>query len=252
MENKAFSLKRLGLMLKYNITYYGRSYLTYFGAVLGLLLTIFLLSTISNNISNDFFSSWYSTIMVLTAILIPGMSFRELRSKTATISYLTIPASTSEKYFASFIITTIGIFTVVSIIFIVFNLLAILIASFFNYHLGFFAFWKWQDFKDIVTSYFLLHSIFFFGASAFKKSQILQTILWLTIIMMAITLLVGGIARLLMQDLFASYNFNILAMDDMGARLKETIKFFGRLVFTISVILLWLATYFKLKEKQVA
>lgn len=251
MKNKTFSLRRLGLMSKYNLVSYGKPYMIYYGAVLGISLIIFFLSAMSGNIGNEFFGSWLNTMVIFTAIAIPGMSFRELRSKTAATTFLTLPSSTLEKYLASFLLTTIGGYLVILVVFVIFNLLAIVIGQFMNISLGFFSFWKWHDFINVTLGYLAIHSLFFFGATTFKKSPILQTMLWSTLIIFAISLVIGFIAKYLILNQMHYNNINFMTFDNVGDRLENGIKTAGKIVTTLTVLLLWASAYFKVKEKEV-
>ncbi len=251
MESKTFSLRRISLVFKYNFITYARSYMTYFAALMGVILIIFLLSLLSGNATNSFFISWFSTSLIFTSIIIPGMGFRELRSKTAATTYLTLPASTTEKFIVPFLLTTIGAILAQFLMFALFNLLAIVLAGFFHTQLEFYQFWNSPDFWDLIKAYFILHSLFFFGATAFKKSQILQTILWTTVILSTIGIIIGLTAATMAHNLIESYNFNLLAIAINNEKIKNTIQITGKIITTLIVLLLWLASYFKLKEKEV-
>ena len=251
MENKTFSWRRLSLMFKYNLVSYSKAYLIYYGTVLGLLLIVFYLALISNGVSNDFFRSWFFTMLVFSAMTIPSISFAELRSKITATTFLTLPASSFEKFITSFLITTIGAIIAYLAVFLIFNILAVLIAGLLHTQLDLFSFWSWKEFYDLTIIYIFIHSAFFLGATIFKRSKILQTWLWITIIIIGISIILGAVAGAVFHTMsFTSYNiFDVNIIN--GDKIIHTLKITNRIVASIVVLLLWTASYFKIKEKEV-
>jgi len=249
MKQNVLNLNRFYSMLKYNIRMYGKSYLTFYGAAFGIMIFVFLNNIIFMRfISPNSFSSTFTNLIFFTSMVVPSINFRELRNKTLATNYLTIPASIFEKFLSSFVITLFGGFLAAILVFVLSNILAIAFGVLFQVKVEFFDFWKWDILKQSLILYLVFHTLFFFGSTAFKKNPIVQTFLWSVISFIVIIIAFFYIITKIFQT--NSLNFNFLYFDEIQATL-DIIRIIGIIVFSLVIFLLWLASYFKIKEKQV-
>ena len=93
---KNFNIKRLLLMLQKDIFENYKTTLIGLSSVIGLLFIFTIM--ISGESASQNFSMIYRFTLFITGIFVSGMAFTAFRIKEKTMTYLTIPASTLEKF----------------------------------------------------------------------------------------------------------------------------------------------------------
>ncbi|AWW29035.1 hypothetical protein DN752_02160 [Echinicola strongylocentroti] len=278
-ENEFFSFSRFIQLLKYDFQNNRFHYLTAIpGAMLalGIILWVFFPDF---HLSHE--PSWRATNFLpfiilgylIFGILIAGNSFPGFKSKTATIGYLTLPASTFEKFTAQWVIRILLFMVLYPLIFkITANLTASLYMAFhspptasdFAGQIEYFTFVKAFDLDqpDRAVNFFICTivisfptlgiSLLFLTSTFFKK--------W--------NALLGPLSILVLLFVILFYNVTIFHLLDpfnsifLGNEVKlehpKVINNTVPLVFFSAVCLVillcficWLTTYFRLKEKQV-
>jgi len=119
MGSQTFNFNRILLLLKAELLQDKRILLIIGGAIFGFL-TIFALMNAADEPSGDpefvdFHFLWYPLLLLFGGIIYTSRSFSELDEKTGAHHYLTLPASTLEKFTSKWLITSIGyalVFTV--------------------------------------------------------------------------------------------------------------------------------------------
>ncbi len=249
MEAKHFSINRFNKVVKYQLYHYLPKSLVMFGAYMAIMLFIAFLNFISGNgLSENYFSPLFIIGFSLTPIAIAGSAFNELRDKKMATLYLTLPASSFEKFLATWLYTLIIGIVGFFVTFFVANLLGLLIGKILNQPVILYNFFGQEYFNTFLWIYFIQHSMFFLGATIFKRSPIFYTLLWQFIITYGGSIILGLIFKSVVYPDIANWDFSSYnAIKDLEMKLK--ISFY--VVLSLMTILFWAASYFKVKEKQV-
>jgi hypothetical protein len=236
---------------------------------LALLFIIGFFIAYANREHSDIFQ--FSTIfhyislpimMVLGSVLLAGRSFQDMNTAEKSTIQILIPASSFEKYMLHLLSTSIVwmLFSFVSyhIFTILFNgMWAISFGYDFELFNGFKIFNVYMI-AEIIFGYFLLHSIFFLGAAAFKKHPIVKTVLTHFILNWAFGIL-AFIVILILFGSMENWAAKIETLDEIllekGWFTMENIEYKARLLLKTASVLLtaafYVVGYYKLKEREV-
>jgi len=201
-------------------------------------------------------------MMVIGSILLAGRSFQDMNTPEKSTIQILIPASTFEKYMVHLLSTSL-LWMIFS--FVIYHIFSLLFngmwAASFGYEFEIFNGFDIFDvhmIAEIIMGYFLLHSIFFLGATAFKKYPIVKTVLAHFIINWAFSIL----AFIVILILFGSMENWGEKMETLGEILLEkgwftidNIEYKSRLLLKTASVLLtaafYITGYYKLKEREV-
>lgn len=258
-----FSTKRLRLLLRRDIIENIKPVLFAILTLFGLMLIVFVSDNYPSHHSPEtpiykgdavyIFLGYYIAGLLLFGLLIFGMAFPDFRNKSKTTTLLTIPATNFEKWLSIFLLTTFGYVILYHIGFYIFNYLAILLTDDYGMLISKERLSMKIDWKtlQVIGSFFLfLHSIYFLGSIIFKRIPVFFSSLILMVIV-----LIGSLAMTI-PNLFESnaalqfskLAFNLKAID----REHFNLFYFNTFLQLAFPTLLWIASYFKFKEKQIA
>jgi hypothetical protein len=260
--NQVFSFKRFGMLLKKHTVENFRGHLMSLFVLMAILVTV--LTAVSyaagKPLSDDQIISGQAVLFVAflfaAGTLFTSTMFTNLSDKRKAIATLTLPCSSFEKFFVGWLYSYI-IFQVVYII-------AFYIIVVPMMHVG-----NWRsdhlvlnnvfnnsanDASITFVAYAFLHSVVFFGAVYFKKMHFIKTAFAFFIIIMAIWLLNDEVLRLMIHHK-TSGNPPFTGIDFTEGISQQSIKLNWEnmviALFGILSVIMWCATYFRLKEKQV-
>ncbi|GGF73677.1 hypothetical protein [Wenyingzhuangia marina] len=260
---KYFNLTRFSKYFRYNLSIHYKAYfITCIILLIGLVCTNYIYLCSNHEYKANTHVTIYTLSYCLSAILVIGTGFPELRTKSKTIYFLTIPASVFEKYLVQFFIRTIC-FTII-------------------YHVLFWVSLKLAHHFYMLTDYkkhFAIYDYNFF--SALENSRPMQMYVPISLIIaMCLMLFTGSIIykkHTLFKTVFTviaipfgiyvilliySYIFHPGATDDFYPTLYNRYLYDGgiygygtRLILIITItsftsLLLIPFAYFKLKEKE--
>ncbi|MBI9034644.1 MAG: hypothetical protein JEZ03_09265 [Bacteroidales bacterium] len=261
-NNRTFLYSRLKFNLNRKMLFLSLG--GYFGV---LFMISFIIAASFKTGTTDIFIPLHITsfliMLFLGCAVIAGRSFQDMNTSEKALVQLMIPASGFEKFIVSAVFSSIG-WIIIS--FVSYELFAILVNSFWSgvYGLEFTFFHTYsmpdidgEALKYIIYGYFGLHSFFFLGATAFKKYPIAKTALASFLINQAYSILF--IITILI--LFGSFTQFGESMDSIIDKLQaidleiEDIKRYSIIpeiiLFYMLPITLYVAAYFKLKEREV-
>lgn len=230
----------------------------------GVIFIVLTIGQLGNNLEPftvEAFLQFMLTFLVIFSVLYTGYSFPAFRNKESSISYLTLPASAFEKVLFEFLNRV-----ALSLI-----LLPLLFWVIFNLHGSVFELFTKTDFDAIGPSDILaidispIDSLFwakfliisctvlvlvlpFTGAAMFSKQPLIKTLFSIAVILV----IYFGIVYLVMEPLgLSNYTIN----EDNDLRLVPTnenqaLRFFACSAF-LSVIVMLVVAYLKIKEKEV-
>jgi hypothetical protein len=181
--NQTFDISRSLALLRLNLHLNRKSFLlTLLGFFGFVFITSFFVARSAPFMLDRMHFIFYFIFLYGGAVLMAGSAFRVLNRPDKSIAYLSLPASTFEKYLIPWLLTGI-VWAIVSIAsYIAFALLINLLWS----GVMQFPFEAFNPFGNCLglpsiyhayMVYFLVHSVFFLGAAAFRKSAIPKTLL---------------------------------------------------------------------------
>jgi hypothetical protein len=250
-SNNIFSLKRFGLLYRYNLIHtYKRLLLSLFGGI-GIFFLFLLFKSYQNN---PFLSSGQDSLVVFFGIFgigLFGTAFPAFRSKEKTQVFIMLPASASEKFLFDIISRSIILFLIIPITFWV----TYLMEGYFYEAITNIPFTPIRPLgvlenlnEKIGNNYFfpsvilLGLSIPFMGATIFMRNPIGKTFFSLALILLF---------HLFMVYLFGKYFKLGSGGDPLWIKEgKDAAKFFNIYFIILTAGFLSVA-YFKLKEKEV-
>ncbi len=220
--------------------------------VFGLFSFILLMSALNNGNAWGKLQTFYYAGMFIAGFFISGMAFANFRNKEKTMSWLTLPASISEKLISEWLLTTIVYLIVYTAIFYAFNLIVFLIGDVFNFEVNFIDIFT-KETATLFLHYMIIQSILLAGAATFKKVPLFFTISSLFIFGMIITFYLTILA-LGIKGQFEVFQFNNNGMqgNNFNYNLEDhwLLQVPKIMYYYITAPVFWIYTYFKLKEKE--
>lgn len=245
------------LLNKHTVENY-RIYLMALGVFAGLLSVVFGVFAYSN--AEYINSGWqfgiFLTFFLFSGCIFTSTIFADLGDKRKAISMLTLPASHLEKYlvawFYSFVVfqfVFLLCFYAIDVVFLnAANAKRAAPAELINLFD--------PEYVRIFFAYAILHSICFFGAVFFDRFHLIKTASSFFLFGLILFLVNGLIANSIFDvRIFQSPPFGNLGIEENGISYSvEPVAMtdvYVNYAVTVMIGLLWLGTYFKLKEKEV-
>jgi ABC-type transport system involved in multi-copper enzyme maturation permease subunit len=253
-KNQIFNIQRFALILRrdiYNLQPKAwRIFLAAFGTFIIIYILKFLSIKLSANsyldsfdISNKFVALFFVLGLVLTSI-----SFPDFREKLSTQNYLLLPASRFEKFASSWLITTIGFIIAFLISFIIFNLILMILGSLFGVTVNFYNFFANKNLFKIFGIFLLFQSIFFAGATTFKKSPLIMTPFWAITVIIALSIIIGIASMIIFHSFGVHITINTNTIEPNWN--FKTLKIIANILTYLTPFVFWAIGYFKITEKQ--
>ncbi len=243
-----FNISRFWLLLKMEL----------YRSRMGILWTIViglglfpLFDTITLSIKDAYaHNDNYACGLIVGGFVLSSLAFNDLSNSLKSYRYLTLPASTFEKFLCMWLLTSVGwivLFTIAFSIFaLVVNPIGEMVFSFITFH-------AFDPFGlpviQSVQYYVVLHGIFLVGAAHFRGYVFPKTLV--TLILFAAVCV--GIIWLLLSDVFLSDH---VCTDTHCELVEETgahrVWFIAKgLFWWLLAPLTWVMTYLGIKEKEV-
>lgn len=247
--NEIFNFKRFGLLFKEQTSKNLKIFLM--GSVLVFavlfILNIILLTTSKNHqINFNTRSDIYNVFLYITAFLLSSNWFTYLSKRSPETGNLLLPASAFERILVAFIINII-IFcfiyllictSVEIILFQEFYILKFLIDSLDNYYNNF-------------SILFLLQSLFLIGSLIFKKAAIIKTGFSIFVILIIFQLINSFTISVVFRDIPNFINNDVFFNQNSNLSSPIFFQYMQKYLIYLGFPLIWIASYFKIKEKQV-
>lgn len=259
--NQTFDINRSLALLKLNLNLNKKTMLLAIAGFFGFVfITSFFVARYAPLMMNKIHLVFYFIFLYGGVALIAGNAFRNLNSSEKSIAYLSLPASTFEKYLIPWLLSGI-IWAIVSIVSyaafaqLINGLWSGVMAFPFKIFNPFYARLGSASIIDSYMPYFLVHSIFFLGAAAFRRNAIPKTLLAGFIIQSGYTfinlfgmlILFGNIQNMDLGSMDAAHNYNPTLTHFFSNVLPYLVKYI--FVYVIPVVF-YTAAFFKLKERE--
>jgi hypothetical protein len=171
--------------------------------IFDLLLAGFILDNILNNYKvYNVHEGSYAFFLLLGGFIVSSLAFNDLGNPLRRHNYLTLPASTLEKFLSMWVLTCIVWMVVFTFLFILYSILANTIGYIFFKNTTYAAFAPLSVIPvNTMKYYFVLQGIFLVGAANFRAYSFAKTIL--TILITAV--ISGLIFYIILADLNQPY-----------------------------------------------
>jgi hypothetical protein len=234
------------------------------GIIILLVYAINVIARIANpdqGPSGDDFSGTiikFGLILLIGGFLNASVAFREFRTLPTRAEYLALPGSSLEKLSVKWLISNPLFILMISLMMaLATSIFGPIIAKFGGSPYTNEIFFS-RDYWNLVGIYFVIHSIFLLGSIAFNKYAVVKTILVLLIALAVVVILNALFFRIVYADMFDSL-FQLKPIEgdrQFGDKYDNPgemwqIKFF---IFVFKYLLapvVWVASLFKLSEKEV-
>lgn len=250
-----FSFSRLILLMQRNITFNIKSWMIAFGEFIGVVIIVGLLNTyFSNGLLNinPVVILGYIILFINGFVLTAG-TYNELHVPTRSQFYLTLPATTLEKFFSHYLISTVLYVLIANLmLFISILIYAGLSVLIWDANMAYFNPFELQNI-NLMGIYIVSQSVFFLGAVAFRKYNFLKTILAVFVVQFALNIILALLAWVIIGSPGVSVD-----VDSQNTEAELTMFFSDTLptmakYFTFYVLapFLLVVSYLKLKEREV-
>ncbi len=171
---------------------------------LGGVLAFFLLISLFHGYQRETEPLFYNyiAIFVVGGLIFTSRSFKEYYRRNRNTPQLMLPASKTEKWLEKLVITTVG--WIVSS-FVIFSVYAFLSAGLNELIFGFHTspLWWRSELGWLFLHYAVIQSIFFLGASIFRKTAVFKTLLSIFVLSILISVISALFFRIIFGDVFS-------------------------------------------------
>jgi len=221
-----------------------------FVVTFGLLFTGFILENIfSSSKVFDSHASSYAFFLLIGGFILSSLAFGDLGNPLRRYSYLTLPASTFEKFMSMWLLSCIGWILMFTITFIFYALIANSAGHFLFRNVTFHAFNPIEKATLIAIAYYILfQAIFLVGAVHFRGYAFPKTIF----VVILFGMICGLVFYLIMADIIHSADQCPPGYNPFEEKsIQQFWQIAGRFGSWILAPLCWVITYIGLKEQEV-
>lgn len=245
-----FELSRFWLLLKMELFRSKKAILMTIVITFGVLCTGQVLEIIFEDKKVfDSHSESYSFALIIGGFILSSLAFSDLTNNLRRYNYLTLPASTLEKFLSMWLLTSVGWTFLHTIVYTIYAFMANLIAPVFFSHIAFGAFAPMGEVPmETMKYYFVFQGIFLVGAVHFQGFVFPKTLF--TLILFAA--LCGTIVYFMMAETFMTDHECTSASECV---LLKRIEAHGicrliTLFWWLLAPLCWVITYLGLKDQE--
>jgi hypothetical protein len=257
---RGFSARRILLLIR-NDLFFSRSFLL---LSLGTAAAVLFLASLQIRLGRTpvIFLRAYDAVLFLIGVATTERVFKGIHDEVKGPAWLTVPASTLEKFSARAIFLTV----ILSAVIMVFYFLISLLFKGGYHWFGISGFPVFNPFQKTaikgIHGYFILQSIFMLGAIYFRKSPSVKTLLSLVIYSLILYTAVWGTGKILFEVLTTDYHFTLLS-DPFKAMQGLFLENNGEIFWSVArwsmkigywyllAPICWVTGYLRLKEKEV-
>lgn len=247
--NEIFSGERLWLLLRRDVIDGYRSLLTISAALTGIIFVTAMIATDGSEVGRSFYLSWFGALLFLWGIFATSRAFRELHDKTRNEAYLLLPASEVEKTVARLLMVTVGL--------VGFLLVFVGIASLLVEGVRLLLIGERNAYFDpldprvwnLIPGYLFFQSMYFLGATWFRKAHLVKT----TLALMLICVFLAAFTMLVVRIVFAPYwGDGIFAAELLYQSYENVIEGTRVGLQLLLPILCWSVAWMRVRETQVS
>jgi len=237
------------------------------GSFLSIWMGVYLAFRNPILFSERFQIAYYFLGLFLSGCLSANFLFADLRDKSKSINFLLLPASAFEKFFTTILFGVVVYLVGYTMIFYITEPIFVkLCNAMTGSHWTIFNVFRMDEYEDpffdnkpglLYFLYFALHALFvagslYFGKYSFFKTMIVLLFLWIILVFLPFPVIAGALPVGRFNGALTAFeviDFNGNRLVEMPVWFSLSFKIFSTYLVTIG---LWTASYFLLKEKQIA
>ncbi|WP_300668601.1 hypothetical protein [Desulfoluna sp.] len=248
---ETFEFRRFMLLLRHELLLDFKEKIIAAAVIVGLLSFLLFFSKVIGILPGLHVNS-FGFYLLLAGYLSTATAFKRLHDKTQGWLYLTLPASTLEKFLCRLGLTSIGFVAGVALIFALFSQVASAV-SFWMHGQALPVFHPLDPMNlKIILFYLITHALFFLGSLVFKSHQFLKTTLCIWLCLGFIALFTGILGWSAFNAPHASgYHLSFFltpGQTSHGHLILKLVK--GAITYGLAPFF-WFISYLKLKEYEV-
>lgn len=255
--NNTFDFNRFSLLLRKELWSGNKKPLIVGTAIFGFLILFALLQIYTFGGYEGMNWTMFPVVIFLGGLTFTSVIFYEFNDKTGTHHYLSLPASTLEKFLSKWLITAVLFPLIASLLFWIYTKIGD--AIYFNYdsESGYVP-WKLTDWWSIffIKIYIVYQSTYLIGAIVFQKYTFFKTSVFHWVYAIISVIITAILFRIIFADQFDGL-FSINQDVNMQTS-REVIHFMENdflpmLEFALWFLvppIMWVVGFFKLKEKE--
>lgn len=252
MLTSHFAINRLGLLIKIYIESSWKITALIMSIIFGSLFLVgFLLDTyVSDSIIVYSHRGNYISTLILGGIILSSLSVRVFGHGLRRYQYLTLPASTFEKFLCVWLMTFVAWVVLFTLLYLCYTWLVNMVGGMLFLSVSFetFELFSWSILQTI-SYYLVVHSVFMLGAVCFKNYAFAKTLLSLLLF----TLLFGVCAVVIMKDTFLSEHYCEAGKCELFDEVwvNPVWSILVAIFWWILAPLSWILSFLSLKEQEV-
>ena len=254
--NNTFDFNRFSLLLKKELWSGNKKTLIVAGAIFGFLILIAILQIYWSGGYERMNWNMFPMVILGGGLIFTSVIFHEFNDKTGTHHYLSLPASTFEKFLSKWLITAVLFPIVASSLFWIYSKIGD--AIYFNHVSSGYTYWKLTDWWSIfiLKTYIVYQSTYLIGAIVFQKYTFFKTSVVHWVFGIASSTLAAILFRIIFADQFdgmfyIDQHLNMQTSDEvihfMENRFPSILEF---ALWFLVLPIMWAVGFFKLKEKE--
>jgi hypothetical protein len=255
--NNFFNISRFcRLFVKHTAEHY-HTYLMAVSVLAGVMLLggSFLVYMVHDNLDTGFQSILFIALLMISGTIFTSTVFSDFGDKRKAVPVLTLPASHFEKYLVGWIYSYVIFLVIYCGIFYLVLYGMISLSHIPGHHMQLLTLFQDKVFPLFVL-FSMLHAITIYGAILFEKLHFIKTAFCFFIVFAILIFFNTVFLRLLVgRDVFAALPYGVLNFIEknnyysVGA--DDKAGFWVLIMMMFITLLFWIATYFRLMEKQV-
>ncbi len=253
MTSNIFDLTRFTHLMQREMKLSYKTLLLVSGVVFGLII----IGNVMNSFMVEPHSNGFDTESLITSlgflgIIWASISFNELGTTSGRQFYLSIPSSHVEKLSSKWLNISVLIPLTYIIAFIITSYIATWIVNLFVSGIIPSPSYDWDTILTGMTTIFLCQSIFYMGSIIWPKYSLLKTILAIICVSIIIGIITSFVGRIIFHEYFqqGSYVISDKNFNFNSDLFFNNIPYLGKILSYALYIFFMLASYFKLKEKE--
>ncbi len=234
--NTAFKPRRFAQLLLRDLAGGYRSLLVAMAAVAGTVILVSALTVLGMQLSGrhagtaNFHPNMFTNLLFLGGFIVSSLAFREIRQNGGGIFYLTLPASSLEKYASKLLATSVG-YALGSVVFYTAAAAASeginrLIFGFGNSFFNPFD----PNVLEALGYYLVAQSVFLLGSVWWRKLAFLKTVMTIQAVAVGVLMVAGIAARIVFHEYFHGCTLNLDDVPGWNELSRQTVLGIGPLV----------------------
>jgi len=245
-----FNITRLGLLLNRKFLESGKKYLTGIGIGTGIILAISIVSMLSDQ---AYISQFYKMALftyVIGGIIVSTLAFTEINKPETGYQFMTLPASSLEKFMSSWLFTSI-VYSIMAFVVIFIGALLLALLGYFDLPVQGNVF-EFGEMSEVLIQYLFANTLFLAGAAAFNRNAFFKTLLFLLVLFFFLGIYAGSLTKVFglidLANNFGNVGFSI-NKNNVGHFFGNW-KYTGAALQTITALFFLVVGFFKFKERE--